>query len=480
MPHRLCCHPLIWLLCLTLPTMGQPDSIKEPTAVRVLPKHEKTWRGYATITLDHLSDFKPVDIPLSQYGGRKDRKEPATGFFYAKKLQDRWILVDPEGYHFYTIGVNSIKPEKDTPDSRHAFSAKFGSIETWAQQTHTLLADEMGFNTIGRWSSAKTFHQAETPMPYTVGLAIIGNYAREKGLLRPSYGSTELHGDVLPVFNEDFPAYVDAACQKLSAIREDPWVLGIMSDNEIPLFDKQIIQRYLRLGKEDPGAQFAMKWLSARGIREDAIRAEDDHAFAVLVLSRYFKLVREGIRRYAPNHMYLGTRFHKTILEQDSAYEAAAPYLDAITINLYHRWNINQAAIDRVAAIADKPLIITEWYAKGIDSGLRNYSGAGFLVETQAERGLFYENFALSILRNPNIVGWHWFRYMDDGPLDHGRQASNKGLLNVHFEPYAELAQAAARINHNAYALRDYLLPLESEHLPDGNILVETPPSQWP
>ena len=35
-----------------------------------------------------------------------------------------------------------------------------------------------------------------------------------------------------------------------------------------------------------------------------------------------------------------------------------------------------------------KPILVTEWYAKGMDSGMANQGGAGWVVKTQRDRGL--------------------------------------------------------------------------------------------
>jgi len=447
--------------------------VLEPIPVEVEKARTGIWKTYQTITIDQMAGFNGQDIALSKYGGRKDRQEKATGFFYAKKLKDRWILVDPEGYYFFSLGVNCVTPSDQSPDSVYAFKEKFVSRESWVDHTFELLTEELHFNTLGRWSAPELFRQYGKPMPYAVGLNIIGNFARKHGLYEPSYGSTNLKGDVLPVFHKELPAFIDQTCRQLTAIKDDPWVFGIMSDNEIPLFEEDILSKYLALGENDPGAKAAREWLTEHGKTEREITPEDDRTFCVLVLSRYFRMVREAIDQYAPNHMYFGTRLHKTLLTQESAYEAAGPYLDVVAINLYHRWNIDQAMINRMSQIAGKPLMITEWYAKGIDSGLRNFSGAGFLVHTQEERGMFYENFTISLLRNPNMVGWHWFRYMDEGAIRKGRQASNKGLLNVHFDPYTGLTDSMERINRNVYGLRDYLLRIESPNLPNAPTLAD-------
>jgi hypothetical protein len=455
------------LFCAAALLYGEePARVLEPVPVEVQRAHTTTWITYRTVTMNQLAGFHPLEVSLGKFGGRTDRREEATGFFHAKKVEGRWILVDPEGYHFFSAGVNCVDPSDTSPDSLYAFQVKFGSRQKWVEGTHDLF-QKLGFNTLGNWSAGSLFKEGGRPMPYTVSMSIIGSYARKKNLYMPSYGSTNLKGDVLPVFNEDLPAHIDEACRKLAETKDNPWVFGIFSDNEIPLFEEDIIRRYLAMGEDDPGAKRARAWLAEHGKTEEMITAADDREFCLLVLSKYFGMVRDAIKKYDPNHMYFGTRFHKTVLTQPSAYEAAGPYMDVIAINLYHRWNIDQEMISRMAETAGKPMMITEWYAKGVDSGLRNESGAGFTVHTQKDRGMFYENLTISLLRNPNMVGWHWFRYMDEGPFQKGEKASNKGLLNCHFEPYEGLADSMARINRNVYGLRDYLLNLRSPNLPD-------------
>jgi hypothetical protein len=95
-------------------------------------------------------------------------------------------------------------------------------------------------------------------------------------------------------------------------------------------------------------------------------------------------------------------------------------------------------------------------FAEGEDSGLSNAKGAGFSVPTQKDRGHFYENFTLGLLQNKNVIGWHWFRYIDDGDLKTKGQSSNKGIVNIEYQEYSELAESMKVINSQAYSLSDY------------------------
>jgi hypothetical protein len=107
-----------------------------------------------------------------------------------------------------------------------------------------------------------------------------------------------------------------------------------------------------------------------------------------------------------------------------------------------------------------KPIIITEWYAKGADSGMANTTGAGWLVKTQRDRGWFYQNFALALLESRVCVGWHWFKYADNDPADTNADPSNidsnKGVVSNRYDPWYTLLDAARRINERAYRLADY------------------------
>ena len=83
--------------------------------------------------------------------------------------------------------------------------------------------------------------------------------------------------------------------------------------------------------------------------------------------------------------------------------------------------------LGRWAEWSGRPLLVTEWYAKGDDSGLANTTGAGWTVATQQERGWFYQNFTLGLLQSRSVVGWHWFKYMDNDPEDRSTDPSNRG-----------------------------------------------------
>ncbi|MGA0845419.1 MAG: hypothetical protein ACO3RV_02675 [Luteolibacter sp.] len=420
---------------------------------------EVNGKPQATVTLQDISHFNPKLVQLSRYGGRMDRKEDASGYFYAKQTDKGWILVDPDGFHYLSIGVCSVSAYEEIADHKDAFHQQFAGRADWAKQTHNLLAMEMGYNSLGCWSDWNAFKQAGLEIPYVRRWNLLASYAKKKGRTYKKYGHTGFVNDVLPVFDKAFAEHCDEVCKSMAETRNDPWLIGHFTDNELPFKADNILKRYLLSPAGETSHMAAQKFLKERNITQDSITRKDDTEFARRVMRSYYQTVHDAIRRHDPNHMILGSRLHGRASAQDICYTASGPFVDVVSINYYHRWSPNHAELDRRAWLAGKPILITEFYAKGADSGLDNRKGAGFTVATQKDRGRFYENYTLGLLKNRNIVGWHWFRYIDDGDAKTKRHSSNKGIVDIYYQPHKELVNSMTAINQAVYPLSDHLRP---------------------
>jgi hypothetical protein len=412
-------------------------------------------REQRTTLLSHLTDLNPTPIKLSKYGGRIDRKEKASGFFYTKRVKTGWIMVDPDGYHYFNLGVNSTSPNDTTPDHKKAFAETFKDRSTWVKKTHELLVDYLKYNSLGCWSDWKSFKEAGVRIPYIRRWNLMASYGKKKQVTYAKYGHTGFQQDVLPVFDKGFAKHCDDVCKKMVETQDDPWLVGHFSDNELPFKSQDMIKRYMSCMPDDESRIAVEKWLKANGVDRKRVTDKHDTKFAAFVLLTYYKTVHDAIRKHDPNHMILGSRLHGLASSQKICYTASGPFVDVVSINYYNRWTPRQKELDKRAELAKKPILITEWYAKGADSGLKNNAGAGFTVPTQKDRGRFYENYAIGLLKNQNVVGWHWFRYIDDGDLKTKGKSSNKGILDLNFIPYKELCDSMRAINVKAYQLSD-------------------------
>jgi hypothetical protein len=121
-------------------------------------------------------------------------------------------------------------------------------------------------------------------------------------------------------------------------------------------------------------------------------------------------------------------------------FRAAGKYADVISVNYYGAWTPAMEKLHNWERWSGKPVMITEWYTKGMDAGLPNNTGAGWNVRTQGDRGLFYQNYTLALLESRVVAGWHWFKFIDNDPqdlsTDPSNRDSNKGMVTIDYKPY--------------------------------------------
>jgi hypothetical protein len=99
-----------------------------------------------------------------------------------------------------------------------------------------------------------------------------------------------------------------------------------------------------------------------------------------------------------------------------------------------------------------KPILISEWFYAAHENrtGNRN-NGHLMTVNTQAERARGAAAAAERFLREPCIVGLHWFQYWDHpkgGRMD--GEDYNFGLVDIDDLPYEELLAALSPVNRRA------------------------------
>jgi len=420
------------------------------------------WKAYPTRTLSDLpaNTTNTVDSGLSQFGGLLGRKLPSTGFFYSTNLDGRWWLVDPEGCLFLDKGVTAVETLRGA-GAKDVFKQEFGNTSSWAAQTTDLLRSN-GFNNLGAWSETDVLRRTLHPLVYTRVLNFMSNYGEKRGGIYQQPGHAGYPNDCIFVFDPGFEAFCNVYAQQLAQGKNDSWLLGYFSDNEMPLW-RGALKNYLKLPPQDAGYQAARKWLQTRygqNATTDRITPQDEKDFLAFVVARYFRIVSSAIKKYDPNHLFLGSRFNGRVLNEPEVFKAAGPYLDVVSVNYYDVWTPSQTQLTAWAYAADKPILITEWYTKAEDSGLPNTGGAGWIVKTQTDRGLFYQNFTLALLQSKACVGWDWFKYADNDPTDTTADPSNldanKGIVNSHYQPYQPLLEAMKQINDRAYSLADY------------------------
>eukprot|EP00466_Bigelowiella_natans_P014550 jgi/Bigna1/126900/aug1.3_g1608 len=427
---------------------------------------------------------------LSKYGGLKSKKiGQGTGFFTtalidnflstSRKLEmdisssirkdmhfTRMPLSNYITHHKQNLfGVCSVR--RDADGREEAFKKVFeGGNDEWAAKSIDLLRS-MGFNNIGPWSDDKILRKASNPLPYTKMLNIAQDFGKSIGFTKPGSGHVDFKHHCIPVFHPDFEEFAMKHVKKIvGKLSFDSYCLGFFSDNELP-WRRDMLKCYLKLDAKDPNRLVALKWMESKGYIEDAREEKTAHLyetdkgvnmeFLQHVANRYFQVCAKAIKKVAPNHLYLGSRFHGQAKKHTELLKIAGKYVDVVSINWYDTWDPRTKPewTDMWTTAARKPFLITEFYAKGMDTKLPNKSGAGWVVKTQKDRGIFYEHFVLGLMEHTGCVGFHWFKFMDDWPKnsEKAKMLSNKGILDSNFTPYVELARSQAELNKEGYSI---------------------------
>jgi hypothetical protein len=455
----------------------------------------------------------PSPSNWNQYGGWKAGPQlPATGFFRVTKYNGKWWMVDPEGRLFFSNGMDSVNSHEGntTLDDRDKWFAKipprdsefkdfFAATrafprgyyagrtptmfdftranllrkygpewkETFAGMVHQRLRS-WGFNTIANWGDPAIYQQDKTS--YTVNVTF-----RSKVL----EGAEGWWGKSPDSFDPDFKAKIrEAMAGQVKTSANDPMCIGYFVGNEMEwggsdtglakmtlispgeqagkkVFIADLQAKYGTIDKLNAawGASHA-SWdaLLQSTTPPDEKKANDDLvAFTFKTCENYFRIVREAVKEVAPNHLYLGCRFAGGF-ESPAVMSAAAKFCDIVSINMYRRTMVDY----RLTIDADVPLLIGEYSFWAIDCGKFNMGGISLeAMEDQAHRADGFKEFLQSVLRHPQFVGAHWFKYMDQATSGRGDGENFQfGFVDVCDRPYPETIDAARLIGEDLYEFR--------------------------
>ena len=450
-----------WIAVASLAALAAGAAARAPASGRAVEAATKPGAPFLRRDTTILADLQPlpVDAPLDRFGGLKSRPASmATGFFHTQQLDGRWWLVDPDGAVFFSLGINSIAPVR-TDGGREALTRLFGSERRWAEAATKQLRDA-GFNTAGAWSAHELLDETPQPLPATRLWSFMSAYGKKRGGTFMQAGHVGYPGDCPFIFDAGFPGFCAEHARQLAKHRDDPLLLGHFSDNEMP-WSRAMLENYLRLPADDPGHRAARDWLDDRRGTESGggVTDADRSAFLEFAVDRYLSIVAAAIRRVDPNHLFLGVRLHEPVFDLPEVFRAAGRHCDVICVNYYRVWTPAESQMAMWSRESGRPFMVTEHYAKGNDSGLGNTGGAGWLVRNQQDRGLFYQNFAIGLLRTRHCVGWHWHRYADNDPddtkVDPSNRDSNKGIVSSRYEPWSPMIAEMTALNQRVYGLAD-------------------------
>lgn len=418
----------------------------------VAPEGGRTYVQDRTWMFNGLPDNA---APLSRYYGQGDSRSGTGASQGVGYNRGRW-------FDFYAANLE--RTYGHTPEGLDA--------KRW--QRHSLdRLQAWGFNTVGNWSDPGL--ETHERMPYTLPLSIIGDYA-----------SISTGMDWWGRLPDPFDPRFAMAAERAVAIaardhHDDPWLIGYFADNELawtgagndPKVRYALAYGTLRLTTDVPAKRAFLKQLrdkyrnqdglsKAWGIHLSAWELMEDPGFEPPLpnaehpeieadfkyfqrtfADAYFKIIADSLKWHDPNHLLLGGRFAATTPE---AVASCAQYCDVLSFNFYTPKPQDGYDFQALRAL-DKPVLITEFHFGSTDRG--PFWPGLMPVPREEDRGPAYARFLKAASDDPNIVGAHWFQYLDQpvsGRLLDGENG-HFGLVGITDVPWGGFVGAVRKSN---------------------------------
>jgi agarase len=437
-------------------------------------------------------------LEMDRYGGWKAIARPATGRFRVESVDGVWWLVTPAGHAYYCAGVTGFDPFGDfapslgtSPYHDHVL-ARHGSEAAWAEVAQDRFR-AWNLNCVGGWSDTALFSDR---IPYAVNGSFMSRAPAVPGWPAGITGRTP-HD----VFDPGFPAAAAAHAQQFAACAQNPWCIGVYSDNELAwgpgIFQIGTwVDAYMTLPAGAPGKRalqqffeeryggdvqvFNQVWgtqlarfddlqtLGVLGMNiflESPERQQARQAFLGRAASRYFQVVHDALRAVSPELLILGARFSPPFTSR-RVIEASGPWVDVVSLNDYefHPGILTLARdldalgnlfldgpfadLDTVYQITGKPQMITEYFYRLRREGVLTLPPGLPEVADETERAAAYTRYQDEMLARPYLVGTHWFEWSDQ-PVEGRFDGENQliGLVDIEDDPHVPLVERMTQVN---------------------------------
>ncbi|HEY5592611.1 MAG TPA: T9SS type A sorting domain-containing protein [Paludibacter sp.] len=414
--------------------------------IQVKGSFNYSWLSKPAKLVSLINGYQPVSDGITDFtetGCYKYLRTDSTGFYYVKKIDGRWWMVDPNGYAGINMAVNSLSSSNIQSDYDVCLRNGYNGIGDFSSNdTQT----RSGYNS-----------QNYFKFSYTPRYTFLANYQ----YVRKNYYTTPTIAQgsaaYVWVFDPQFEIYCDTQAKtNITPYANDRHLFGWFTDNELS-FNQDQLQNLVRdLPAGDPSRDSALVFAASKGLTEaDCINytskvTEDiKQEFAARLAEKYYKIVTAAVRKYDPNHLILGSRLNGRPRAIPAVVAASQKYNDVTSVNFYDKYSPNEQ-VAMSTWTNDKPCLVTEFYIKDINRSTTTQSGAGWYVNSQADRGKFYQNSCLELLKNKCYIGWHYFRFDDD------TDGSNKGMVNSSKVEYTDMTHYMEELNKQVYRLCDF------------------------
>ena len=486
----------------TIPTTL--DKLSQPVVDQFGQWNAKNWEGKTQSESDlknnlHELESIAANVALpddwSIYGGWKQKKFKATGFFRTQYDGKRWWFVDPEGCAFLSAGIDCIRDKAEgsvtgqedmfawLPSREDSlFSKAYGNLRNrslqvdfvqtnlmrvygaawrtkWEQITTGLLK-QWRINTIANWSDLDFARKAK--IPYVLNMS---RFPKTRVLL---------YRDFPDVFSDEYAKNSIEFAKQLESYKDDKFLIGYFLSNEpqwafgdnnlaFEMFatnavsaTKQKMADWLKNKFNGSISSFNKAWkqnmkdfsdIIGFVMKESPSREcwNDCKEFSGIMVDNYVKLVCNEVKRVDNNHLNLGMRY--AWMSSELCYRAGT-FFDVFSINGYSFPGPPETA--EITRRSGKPVIIGEYHFGSIDRGLPATGIQG--AADQQARGEAYRYYLEQGFSRPELIGIHYFQWMDQPVFGRSDGENyNIGFLDICLHPYKELTNQAKLSHEQMY-----------------------------
>ncbi len=482
----------------------------------------KSWPGKVTSEQDLQNDAQRENLSVPKirpsgrdlYGGWEGTKNkftlPATGFFYTRKIDNRWWLVDPKGNLFFSLGSFFLYGDSfsNPTGKEYLFEwlpPKQGPWEkTWMKHLDTDCVSFYRANLIRKygpkWGERWYANSRNRWLNWGFNTtSAFGGRLHQIPYANGPYCFIDQCAPLLPgatadIFDPELPAKLDALCrQKCAKLKDDPLFIGYFFGNEQPFHKIPLVvpglsekfaakrklveflqKRYQKIESFNRAWTLNVKdFQTLAGLKFSANTSaadKDMDNFLALYCDTYGRLLREAVKKYDPNHLLLGFRWTTITARNDILVRNLGKYMDVVSINYYSDDGLNDDFLKAISQQAgDKPILLSEF---SFGTASRGYASAVENVPSQKLRGLYYQNYVQTAVTLNTVVGCHWFEYVDQaltGRFIGGQKGErcNYGLVDITDRPYPEFLEYVIKTNSGIYDLMaGKIKPLKYSDIP--------------
>lgn len=423
---------------------------------------------------------------LDQFGGWKGKTFKATGFFRVEK-DDRWWMVTPEGHAFLSFGINHF--------SKYLFEQKYNA-EEWQKRIHSKVlngpgyykalrkwfletCNQYGFNSVGVHASLSIVNNPNPQLPYMQPIKFVDI---------PHWKTVLPDSNFLDVFSQKFIDRCDGLAKEIALpLKNDPYLLGY-SMTDCTLFTEEDCRvrpdviggkrrtarvtwprRLRNFGANEAGKKAyvdCMKEVYRNDIKEfnktysttfksfselqqagnwrpdadlsNGNETRDNIEFLKKIVHQYYKVAKESLRRYDPNHMFVGDKLNGNTDSVDTVLPVTAQYTDLVLYQMYAKYEVQEPCLDKWTKMVDLPFLNGDSaYTMISDNMPRPFGPVADNLEQRAE---WTDEFFLKAFSRKDFVGWHYCGLIDaTNQIPRKALRQHSGLLDDYGNPYKKL-----------------------------------------